>query len=236
MTEAAQPLVDHLASTLQARVLSGEIPSGTRLRQQAIAREFGVSRTPVREALRQLQALGIAQVEHNRGAVVRGPTARELREAYEVRAELEGLAAQLAATRIGDEQLARLREAQRLFRRSIETLISRRRHSRHEPAWDDDSDWVRGNDLFHQVIQEAAGNELLLRTISELHRAFPRALTWSALSESSALLEENVRQHHAILEAIEARDAAAARQRMVDHIRAAGELIAHRFELAAGGA
>jgi DNA-binding GntR family transcriptional regulator len=230
--EAEQPLVDHLAATLQARVLSGEIPSGTRLRQEAIAREFGVSRTPVREALRQLQAIGIAQVEHNRGAIVRGPTARQLREAYEVRAELEGLAAQLAATRIVDDQLDRLRQAQRLFRRSIETLISHRRRSRQVPPWDDDSDWVRGNDLFHQVIQEASGNELLLRTISELHRMFPRALTWSALSESSALLEENVRQHNAILEAIEARDPAAARGRMVEHIYAAGELIAHRFELA----
>jgi DNA-binding GntR family transcriptional regulator len=234
--ESAEPLVDHLAATLQARVLSGEIPSGTRLRQEAIAREFGVSRTPVREALRQLQAIGIAQLEHNRGAVVRGPTARELREAYEVRAELEGLAAQLAATRIVDDQLDRLREAQRLFRRSIETLISQRRRSRHVPPWDDDSDWVRGNDLFHQAIQEAAGNELLLRTISELHRMFPRALTWSALSESSALLEENVRQHNAILEAIDQRDPPAARQRMVEHIHAAGELIAHRFELASDGA
>ena len=234
--ETAEPLVDHLAATLQARVLSGEIPTGTRLRQEAIAREFGVSRTPVREALRQLQALGIAQVEHNRGAIVRAPTARELREAYEVRAELEGLATQLAAGRIADEQLNRLREAQRLFRRSIETLISRRRRSRDEPAWDDDSDWVRGNDLFHQVIQEASGNALLLRTISELNRIFPRALTWSALSESSALLEENVRQHNAVLEAIEDRDPAAARQRMVEHIRAAGELIAHRFELSSDGA
>jgi DNA-binding GntR family transcriptional regulator len=234
--ETEEPLVDHLAATLQARVLSGEIPTGTRLRQEAIAREFGVSRTPVREALRQLQALGIAQVEHNRGAIVRAPTTRELREAYEVRAELEGLATQLAAGRIADEQLDRLREAQRLFRRSIETLISRRRRSRDEPAWDDDSDWVRGNDLFHQVIQEASGNELLLRTISELNRIFPRALTWSALSESSALLEENVRQHNAVLEAIEDRDPAAARQRMVEHIRAAGELIAHRFELSSDGA
>jgi DNA-binding GntR family transcriptional regulator len=234
--EPEEPLVDQLAATLQARVLSGEIPTGTRLRQEAIAREFGVSRTPVREALRQLQALGIAQLEHNRGAVVRAPTARELREAYEVRAELEGLATQLAASRIADEQLDRLREAQRLFRRSIETLIARRRRSRDEPAWDDDSDWVRGNDLFHQVIQEASGNELLLRTISELNRIFPRALTWSALSESSALLEENVRQHNAVLEAIEERDPAAARQRMVEHIRAAGELIALRFERTSDGA
>jgi len=236
MTDAAPPLVDHLAATLQARVLSGEIPSGARLRQEAIAREFGVSRTPVREALRQLQALGIAQVEHNRGAIVRGPTARELREAYEVRAELEGLAAELAAMRILDEQLARLHEAQRLFRRSIETLISRRRRGRNQPRWDDDSDWVRGNDLFHQVIQEAAANAQLLRTVADLHRIFPRALTWSALSESSPLLEENVRQHDGILEAIEARDPGESRRRMVEHVRSAGELIAHRFERSVGDA
>jgi DNA-binding GntR family transcriptional regulator len=89
--------------------------------------------------------------------------------------------------------------------------------------------------LFHQVIQEAAGNEQLLRTIGDLHRSFPRALTWSALSGSSALLEENVRQHNAILEAIERRDPKDARQRMVDHVQAAGELIAHRFELASDG-
>lgn len=230
MSETAQPLVERLAATLQARVLSGEIPTGTRLRQEAIAREFGVSRTPVREALRQLQALGIARLEHNRGAIVRAPTARELREAYEVRAELEGLAAELASTRILDEQLARLHEAQGLFRRSIETLISSRRRKRAQPPWDDDSDWVRGNDLFHQVIQEAAGNGQLLRTIADLHRSFPRALTWSALSESSALLEENVRQHDGIVEAIEARDAEESRGRMVAHVRYAGELIAHRFE------
>jgi DNA-binding GntR family transcriptional regulator len=230
MTEATEPIVDHLTATLQARVLSGEIPSGSRLRQEAIAREFGVSRTPVREALRQLQALGIARLEHNRGAIVRAPTPRELREAYEVRAELEGLAAELAATRILDEQLARLHEAQRLFRRSIETLIERRRRGREQTRWDDDSDWVRANDLFHQVIQEAGANGLLLRTIADLHRSFPRALTWSALSESSALLEENVRQHDGILEAIEARDPDESRRRMVEHVRSAGELIAHRFE------
>ena len=230
MTEAAEPIVDHLTATLQARVLSGEIPSGSRLRQEAIAREFGVSRTPVREALRQLQALGIARLEHNRGAIVRAPTPRELREAYEVRAELEGLAAELAATRILDGQLERLHEAQRLFRRSIETLIARRRSGRGRPRWDDDSDWVRGNDLFHQVIQEAAANAQLLRTIADLHRSFPRALTWAALSESSALLEENVRQHDGIVEAIEARDPVESRRRMSDHVRSAGELIAHRFE------
>ena len=96
MTQVAderRALVDKLASTLQARVLSGELPSGTRLRQEALAEEFGVSRTPIREALRKLQASGLVELRHNRGAFVRGLSPREIRDAYEVRAELEGLAA-----------------------------------------------------------------------------------------------------------------------------------------------
>ena len=226
-----RPLVDHLAAVLQSRVLSGEIPTGTRLRQEAIASEFGVSRTPVREALRKLQALGVAVLEPNRGAVVRGPSAREVREAYEVRAELEGFAAERAAALITDTQLQRLRNAQRLFQRSISTLVSRRRRAPDaHTTWDDDSDWVRANDLFHQAILEAAGNERLLRTIADLHVAYPRALTWSALSESSALLEEKVEQHAAILAAIEARDSAATRHAMAEHVRSAGRLIATRLE------
>src|SRR5215218_10200223 len=117
-TEEDAALVDRLAATIQARVLSGEFASGSRLRQESLAAEFGVSRTPVREALRKLQAAGIVQLEPRRGARVRGPSAREVREAYEVRAELEGLAAALAAERIRDEELRRLHQAQALFEES----------------------------------------------------------------------------------------------------------------------
>src|SRR4249920_226686 len=85
--ETDRALVDRLATTIQSRVLAGEIPTGTRLRQVALADEFGVSRTPVREALRKLQASGLVEVVPHRGAVVRVPAAREIREAYEVRAE-----------------------------------------------------------------------------------------------------------------------------------------------------
>jgi DNA-binding GntR family transcriptional regulator len=191
------PLVDRLAGAIQTRVLSGDVPVGSRLRQEALAEEFGVSRTPVREALRKLQATGLVELLPNRGAIVRGPSAREIREAYEVRAELEGLAAELAAGRISDRDLLRLREAQALFRRSVETLIARR--ARRPQPWKDESVWVQANDLFHQAILDAAGNERLSDTIADLHRSFPRDLTWAALSQSSRLLEENVEQHEAIL-------------------------------------
>ena len=224
------PLVDRLAGAIQTRVLSGDVPVGTRLRQAALAEEFGVSRTPVREALRQLQATGLVELHPNRGAVVRGPSAREIREAYEVRAELEGLAAELAAGRISDRDLLRLREAQALFRKSVETLIARR--ARRRAPWKDESVWVRANDLFHQAILDAAGNERLSDTIADLHRSFPRDLTWTALSQSSRLLEENVEQHEAVLEAIEQRDSAEARRRMIEHIRSAGELVTLHFEQA----
>lgn len=224
----AEALVDHLAVSIRARVLTGEIAVGSRLRQERLAAEFGVSRTPIREALRKLQADGIVELQPNRGAIVRGATAREIREAYEVRAELEGLAAELAAIRIDDAQLQELHAAQRLFGSSIAKLVARRVA---DSGGDDaNGEWTRANDLFHGVIQEAAGNERLARIVQELHRAFPRGLTWSALRRSSRLLEQNVDEHHAVLDAIERRDAAAARRTMVAHVRHAGELIAHHFE------
>ena len=223
--------VERVAGAIQAQVLSGAVAVGTRLRQEALAEEFGVSRTPVREALRKLQATGLVELLPNRGAVVRGPSAREIREAYEVRAELEGLAAELAAERISDRDLVRLREAQALFRNAITTLIAR--GGRRPAAWKDESVWVRANDLFHQAILDASGNGRLSETIADLHRSFPRDLTWAALSQSSRLLEENVEQHEAVLEAIERRDAVGARRRMVEHVRRAGELVTLHFEHAA---
>lgn len=222
-------LVDRLAAAIQARILSGEIVSGTRLRQESLAADFGVSRTPVREALRQLQSGGLVVVQPNRGAVVRGPSARDVRDAYAVRAELEGFAAEQAAGRIQDVQLDRLRKAEELFRRSIEQLIDDRRRGV-ERHWTTESAWEQANNLFHSSIQEAAANPVLVASIEHLHTRFPRVLTWSALSRSTHLLAENVEQHHRVLAAIEARDPAAARREMSEHVQSAGELIARQLD------
>ena len=109
LTEAAderRALVDKLAATIQARVLSGELASGTRLRQEALAEEFGVSRTPVREALRKLQASGLVELRPNRGAQVRGLSPREIRDAYE--SDTDRLAASPFET-LGPERTEELR-------------------------------------------------------------------------------------------------------------------------------
>jgi DNA-binding GntR family transcriptional regulator len=232
MSQAAderRALVDKLASQLHARVLSGELASGTRLRQEALAEEFGVSRTPVREALRKLQAGGLVELQPNRGAVVRGFSSREIRDAYEVRAALEALAAGLAAERASREQLQRLEHAQGEFRAALERTVARRRGGR-EVGEREILRWGKANDDFHQTIHEASGNEVLVATLAQLHRNFPRDLSRLVVSESTAMLQANVREHEAILEAVSGHDAAAAYELMQAHVARAGSLVTLRVE------
>jgi DNA-binding GntR family transcriptional regulator len=220
-----EALVNSLADQIQLGIVTSEFPIGARLRQEQLAERFGVSRTPIREALRMLHARGAVILIPNRGAVVRAPTTNEIRDAYAIRAELEGLGAELAATRARPSELETLAKAERLFRQSVAKYV--RTSSSTETR---DLRWIQANDLFHEAILDAAGNERLRQIINELHLSFPRNLTWSALSEEPTLIEDNVNQHRRILAAIELREPAAARRWMTDHVQRAGELVASWFE------
>jgi DNA-binding GntR family transcriptional regulator len=161
---------------------------------------------------------------------VRGTTPREVREAYLVRGELEGLAAELATMHVSDDELGQLHDAQELFRTAIEQEIAHRRTGNDAQPWSAQNEWERANNLFHEVIQRASGNRQLQLAITHLHRSFPRHLTWRALSKSSHLLGDNIAQHTAILDAIERRDPAEARKQMSAHVHEAGELVAVLLE------
>lgn len=220
-------VVEELVDALEEAIISGSVRSGTWLRQERLAAQYGVSRTPVREALRALQAQGMVQVVPNRGALVCGPSVRDLREAYAVRAELEGYAAELAARWVRDEQLDQLREAAEMFRLAVAEASKgskRKRSSRSVPRWSE------ANNLFHDAVQEAAGNTRLAETIAFLHRGFPRNLTWSAIAGNSHLLQQNVEEHDEILQAIESHDPRTAREAMHRHVRRSGDLVIRRFE------
>src|SRR6185503_9639094 len=104
---------DDLALALEEAIVSGEIAPGTVLRQEQLSERFEVSRTPVREALRRLAALGLVSFEPNRGVRVRSVSPAELREAYLVRAELESLATEVATPRMTAADLAALDVAER---------------------------------------------------------------------------------------------------------------------------
>jgi len=102
------PLSDQVKDRLLQEILAGEYPPGSRIVETRVARELGTSQAPVREALRDLEALGVVEISAFRGARVRHPTKDELLEAYGIRAELESLGARLALPRLLDADLAEL--------------------------------------------------------------------------------------------------------------------------------
>jgi DNA-binding GntR family transcriptional regulator len=226
-----QLLVDLLAREIRSRVMDGIIPLGTWLRQEGLAKEFGVSRTPVREALQKLEAGGVVELVPYRGALVCGPTARQIRETYQVRAELEGLAAELAALRITSQELRRLRAAAELFgeiREAVESLTEPAGDAADEPQHR--TRWQEANTEFHDIVHQASGNECLRTSVADLLQTFPRMLTWAPLRENHRLLAANIVEHDAILTAIEAGESQRARLTMKAHIQRAGELVADWFE------
>jgi len=219
-----QALVDDLAERIRQRIMTGEIPIGAQLRQAALAAEFGVSRTPVREALRQLQTGGLITVVPNRGAVVRVPSPWEVRSAHEVRAELEGLAAERAATRITEQQLAVLRRANETMRRAAEKARPR------QPTSGATAPTTVANDEIHTTIHEAARNPWLGRMINQINESFPRNVLALVLASDPAARRQTVVEHDQIIDALEAGDGAAARAAMHRHVMESGEQLARWYE------
>jgi len=234
MAPPAKKLVGSLADRISTKIFSGEYPAGSRLRQEALAEEFSVSRTPVREALRQLEAKGVIQHVPNQGAIVIALDARDIREAYQVRAELEGLAISLAVEWITDEQIERMSDAQKRFSETVDKLTVAARNSSTKSHLKNIPSWVQSNDDFHAVVIEASGNRRLKQMIRDLHLGFTRSIMLSALTMDGRRMRENVSQHEAILSATKRHDAIEARRAMTHHIVRSGELIVWWLESRGG--
>ena len=119
---APDKLVIQIVERIKDKIALGEYRPGDRLRQEQLAEEFSISRTPVREALRLLEAKGVILQEHRHSAVIRAPSTREVRETYQIRAELEGLAAALAARWITDKHVEGLRAIHARFVASVKDM------------------------------------------------------------------------------------------------------------------
>ncbi len=217
MIGGSEPPKDPVApTTLSAQVkdrilqwiLEGELAPGSRIVETRVAREFGTSQAPVREALRDLATLGIIEMQPYRGARVRQPSKDELVDAMEVRGELEAFAARLAASRVTEGVLLQLREL-------IEEM--------HELAESGDAHGhAINNTEFHALIVKAAGNQTLERTWSLLE---PYARTYVTAMVPGTDLVWLGDRHIAILEALEARDPDGAAAVMRAHAREAEKLV-----------
>jgi len=208
LTENGAPLarltlVDSVYETVLDAILSGKLSSGTELNEVALARELGVSRTPVHEALAWLAADELIEVSGGR-ARVKTLSAQEVADIYDVRLLLECAAVERAAERIDEERLRELRHATNELARS-----------RKEPDWAARA--IEFDLRFHEVVAEACGNARLqheIRRYRLLVRAFCR-LTGEHLRN----LHDSFEEHLAILKALERRDPRAARQAMARHIQ-----------------
>jgi DNA-binding GntR family transcriptional regulator len=184
-----ESVVDQVYSVVRDRILSGELPRGTRLRQEALAAELGISRTPLREALRRLAAEGLVEFSPNRGAQVSELRAEDVRSSYEARLILEPGAARLAAVRRPGGRLTAMREAIEAERRSADTAAA-----------------FNASRDFHLGLVAASGNDHLLRLAEALWVSHLGLPIFERQAEESGRVESDVSDHQRILDAVEGGD------------------------------
>ncbi|NYT23037.1 GntR family transcriptional regulator [Alcaligenaceae bacterium] len=187
-------------------IRSRRFTGDTRLVEEDIAKELGVSRTPVRQALHQLQARGLVETRQGRGFFVVKLSRSEIFALYEFREAIEGTAARFAAQHATAPEINTLRHLNVLM------LESR----------DDYDRIVAINRQFHQALNEASHNKYLIHSLNELHDTF--ALMQVSTFSIPGRVEATHAEHEAIIEAVESRDGDKAEQLLRSHVRKALEL------------
>lgn len=192
---------------IEERIIEGHYPPGMRLDEVALAKDFGVSRTPIRETLIQLSSSGIVEIRPRRGAIVADVSPHRLCEMFEVMAELEAMCARLAARRITDEEQSELRQAHMGCKRAQE-------------SGSPDAYFVC-NEAFHQAIYRAAHNAFLAEQAGQLQRRLRpfRRLQLRIRNRVSNSFSE----HQGVFDAIVAGDGEAAGRLLRDHVIVQGE-------------
>jgi DNA-binding GntR family transcriptional regulator len=196
------PLRDVVFKTLREAILRGELKPGERLMELQLASKLGVSRTPIREAIRMLEQEGLAVTIPRRGAEVARMTLKDMEDVLEIREALDELAVQVACTRITQEQLDRLRKVKEEFE-----LCTR---------GSDVKKIALADVAFHDVIYEATGNPKLVSMLSNLREQIYRyRVEYLKDSRNYPIL---IREHETILEALRLRDKEQATAAMQEHV------------------
>lgn len=211
-----KPLRDIVFEALREAIIEGRLPPGERLMEIQLAEQLGVSRTPVREAIRKLELEGFVVMIPRKGAYVADISIKDISEVFEIRRALEGLAAQLAAQRIKDEQLENL---ERLLVRIAETIENM-----------DLDRCIELDTRFHEVLYAASGNERLQYMVNHLREQIQRCRAQSLAHPGR--MRQALEEHRAIVEAIASRDAELAHSLAEEHIEnAENSLMEHIREL-----
>ena len=203
----AQKTADRIREDIEQAILTGEFGDGVRLDEVTLCNRFGVSRTPVREALNQLAASGLVEMKPRRGAFVRVPGFAEIVEMFEVMGELEAMCGRLASKRISDEQLDR-------FRAACDRCEA-------AEAANDANGYYRENEAFHQVLYEASGNGFLRTQALQLQKRLQPFRRMQL--QVRGRVRQSLDEHRRICLAVEAGDGDAAARELRDHVSVQGE-------------
>ena len=197
------PLRDVVFNTLRQAILYGKLQPGERLMEITLANQLGVSRTPVREAIRKLEIEGLVLMIPRKGAQVAPITEKDLSDVLEVRLGLEELAMHYACERVDDEQLEQISVAQKGFEESLKTS--------------DLAHLAKADEEFHELIYQATGNRRLIQMINNLREQMYRYRIeyLKDLNVGEALNEE----HKELYSALKSRDADRALSCMKTHIK-----------------
>jgi DNA-binding GntR family transcriptional regulator len=203
------PLRDHVVNRLRDAIMDGYFPPGARLVERQTCELLGVSRTLVREALRQLEAEGLVQILPYRGPIVAKLTPDEVRELYEVRAALEGVAALRCAENASPEQLAALAAI-------VERIVDAQRRG-------DVQTHSRQVGLFYDLMREAAGNSMLQAQLTSLgsRLAWLRSVSLSRPGRARVAVKDEQR----LLAALRQRDGERARRLCEDILARTAEAV-----------
>ncbi len=194
---------------LENDILNGKYKPGESLKEASIANEMKVSRTPVRESIRQLELEGLVAYIPNKGVVVKGLSLEDIRDIFDIRMKIEGLAAKRAASNITPEQLKELQEVV-----EFEEFYTRK---------GDTEQILKLDTKFHEIIFRASGSRLLDRTLTSFHHYIQRARNLSLKDKERA--KKALIEHKAIMQAIARKDKEKAEILMSEHILNASENI-----------
>jgi DNA-binding GntR family transcriptional regulator len=200
-----KPLRELVFESLREAIISGRLKPGERMMEIQMAEEMGVSRTPVREAIRKLELEGLVVMIPRKGAYVAGLSLKDIVEVFEIRGALEGLAAELAAERITDDELENL---ERYLVRITEDIEK-----------GDLGKVVETDTDFHTQLYKASRNDWLLQIINNLREQIQRFRTTSL--SYPGRMKEAVEEHRQIVEAISSRNGKLARKLAYEHIEKA---------------
>ena len=206
----SNPLCQEVVTRLRERIFSREFPPGSWIDEKTLVREYGISRTPIREALKQLAGEGLLIHEPRRGCRVVEVSPRQGEEVCAALALLEGQGAYEAATNIEPKDLPRLST----LHEQLELCAAQQDRIR----------WLEADHNFHCTLYEIGGNRCLLRIIRDLRKLFRlAACEWGRLDSS---LELSLNEHRDIMAAIRRQDAAAVRECVRAHLLNCGKVMA----------